>query len=262
MLALIEGARREGLDVTADSYPYTAGLTELAILLPNKFKTAAGGISDRYKTKEGRREISDVIRTILIDIPPEKIKIMTCDKKEYEGKSLKEIAAGGGKDPADCYADLVCDYVAEGVIFAHNEQAMKDFMPNHYVFTCSDGMTWAKDMPGAHPRNYGAFARKLKVYALGEKQMDFNDAIRSMTFLPAEKLGMQGRGKIEKGAFADIVVLDLKTLTDRSTFEKPTEYAEGIVHVLVNGVLSIEDRKLTGKRAGRALKGRGTPGSD
>jgi N-acyl-D-amino-acid deacylase len=86
--------------------------------------------------------------------------------------------------------------------------------------------------------------------------MDFNDALRSMTFLPAEKLGIIGRGKLEKGGFADIVVLDLNTLADRATYEKPTEYADGTVHVLVNGVLSIEDRKPTGQRAGRALKGR------
>ena len=262
MLASIETARREGLDITADSYPYTAGFSELAILLPGKFKTAAGGISDKYKTKEGRKEIRDVIRPILVDIPPEKIKITTCDKKEYEGRSLKEIAAVEGKDPADCYVDLICDHFVEGVIFAHNEEAMRDFMPNHYVFTCSDGMTWANDLPGAHPRNYGAFTRKLKVYALGEKQMDFNDALRSMTFLPAEKLGMRGRGKLEKGAYADIAVLDLNTLADRATYEKPTVYAEGAVHVIVNGVLTIEDRKLTGQRAGQALKGRGAPGSN
>jgi N-acyl-D-aspartate/D-glutamate deacylase len=167
-----------------------------------------------------------------------------------------------GKDWADSYADLVCDHTGLGIFFALNEQAMKDFMPNHYVFTSSDGLTSAKGMPGTHPRNFGAFARKLKVYALGEKLLDFNDALRSMTFLPAEKLGMRGRGKLEKGAYADIVVLDLNTLADRASYEKPTEYAEGAVHVLVNGVLSIEDRKLTGQRAGRALKGRGILGSN
>jgi N-acyl-D-aspartate/D-glutamate deacylase len=262
MLALIEAARQEGLDVTADSDPYTAGWSELAILLPSKFKIASGGISNRYKTKKGRAEIKAVVQSLFVDIPPEKIIVTACDVKEYEGKTLKEIAAREGKDPADSYTDLVCDHFAEGLMFAHNEQAMKDFIPNHYIFTSSDGKTWAKDMPGAHPRNYGAFVRKLKVYALGEeKQMDFNDALRSMTFLPAEKLGLRGRGKLEKGAFADIVVLDLNTLADHATYEKPTEYAEGIVHLLVNGVLSIEDRKLTGQRAGRALKGRGILGS-
>ena len=117
--------------------------------------------------------------------------------------------------------------------------------------------TWARDIPGAHPRIYGAFARKLKVFALEQKVMSLNDAIRSMTFLPAEKMGMTGRGKIEVGSYADIVVLDLNTLTDRSTYEKPALYADGVVHLLVNGVITIEDRKLTGQRGGRALKGRG-----
>ena len=78
-----------------------------------------------------------------------------------------------------------------------------------------------------------------------------------MTYLPAEKLGLNGRGKIEEGTFADIVVLDLDTLTDKSTYEKPSTYAEGVVHLLVNGVVTIENRKLTGRRGGMVLRGRG-----
>jgi N-acyl-D-aspartate/D-glutamate deacylase len=259
MLALIEAARKEGLDVTADSYPYTAGVSEFAILLPAKFKKAAGGISDRYKTKEGRAEIKAAMKDVFADISPQKLIVKYTDVKDYEGKSLKEIADMKGKDPVDCYVDLVCDQPVGGIIFALNEQAMKGFMPNHYVFTSSDGSTSAKGMPNAHPRYFGSFARKLKVYALGEKRMGLNDAIRSMSFLPAEKLGLKDRGKIEKGAFADIVVLDLNTLADRSTYENATQYAEGAVHVLVNGVPAIENRKPTGQRAGRPVKGRGMP---
>ncbi|OPY87723.1 MAG: D-aminoacylase [Smithella sp. PtaU1.Bin162] len=259
MLTLIEAARQEGLDVTADSYPYTSGVTGIEILLPNSFKKITGGIADRYKTKEERAEIKALIQGLYADIPPEKIILISCDKKEYEGKSVGEIAAMEGKDPSDTYVGLVCDHVTTGIIFAHNEQAMKDFMSNHYVFTCSDGYTWARDIPGAHPRIYGAFTRKLKVFALEEKILSLNDAIRSMTLLPAEKLGIAGRGKLESGAFADIVVMDLNTLKDKSTYENPAQYAEGVVHLMVNGVLTIEDRKLTGQRAGRPLKGRGRP---
>lgn len=119
-------------------------------------------------------------------------------------------------------------------------------------------MTWLEGMSGgAHPRYFGAFARKLKVFAMDEELMRLNDAIRSMTYLPAEKLGLNDRGKIEEGAFADIVVLDLDTLADKSTYERPNNYAEGVVHVLVNGVVTIENRKLTGKGGGMALRGRG-----
>jgi len=258
ILGLIEEARREGLDITADSYPYTAGFTEISILLPARFNRPEGGIADHYKTKEGREEIKDFIQKIFVDIPPEKIRIVLADEPTYQGKTLKEIAALEDKDPADCYADLVCDHSIAGIIFALNEQAMRDFMPNHYVFTSSDGMTWPKGMSGgAHPRYFGAFARKLKLFAMDGKCMGLNDAIRSMTYLPAEKLGLTGRGTIEQGAFADITILDLNTLTDKSTYEKPNTYAEGIVHLLVNGVVTIENRKLTGRRGGRALKGRG-----
>lgn len=257
MLGLIEAARREGLDVTGDSYPYTSGYTGIEILLPNKFKKATGGITDEYKTAKGRAEIKALIQKIFIDIPPEKIIIINCDKKEYEGRTVKEVASLEGKDPADTYVGLVCDHTTAGIIFAHNEQAMRDFMPNHYVFTCSDGYSWARSLPGSHPRLYGAFAKKLKVFALEEKVMSFNDAVRSMTLLPAEKLGMTGRGRLEAGAFADIVVMDLNTLADRSTYKDPTLYAEGVVHLLVNGIVTIQDRKLTGQRGGRPLKGRG-----
>lgn len=257
MLDLIEAARREGLDVTGDSYPYTSGYTGIEILLPSRFKKVTGGIAESYKTKEGRAEMKALIQGIMVDIPPDKIIVMASDKKEYEGKTVKAIAALEGKDPAETYVGLVCDHTAIGIIFAHNEQAMRDFMPNHYVFTCSDGYAGVRGMPGTHPRLFGAFARKLKAFALEEKIMSFNDAIRSMTYLPAEKLGMAGRGRLEAGAFADIVVMDMGTLADRSDYENPTRYAEGVVHLLVNGVVTIQDRKLTGQRAGRPLKGRG-----
>ncbi|TKJ44527.1 hypothetical protein CEE34_11080 [Candidatus Aerophobetes bacterium Ae_b3a] len=258
ILGLIKEARREGLDITADSYPYTAGFTEISILLPARFKKPEGGIADDYKTEEGREEIKDFIQEIFTDIPPEKIKLVLADEPTYQGKTLKEIAALEGKDSAECYADLVCDHAIAGIIFALNEQTMRDFMPNHYVFTSSDGMTWPEGISGgAHPRYFGAFARKLKVFAIDEELMRFNDAIRSMTYLPAEKLGLKGRGKIEEGAFADIVVLDLNTLTDKSTYEEPNAYAEGIVHLLVNGVVTIENQRLTGRRGGMVLRGRG-----
>lgn len=256
MLRLIEQARREGIDITADSYPYSAGFTEISILLPAKFKSPEGGISDHYKTKKGREDIRDFIRNMFVDVPPEKIRIMLSDETEYEGKTLKEIAVIEGKDPAVCYTDFVCDHSVAGIIFALDEQAMRDFMPNHYVFTSSDGMTWAKGKSdGAHPRYFGSFAKKLKHFSMDENRMGLNDAIRSMSYLPAEKLGLAGRGKIEKGAYADITILDLDTLKDCSTYEEPDVYAEGIVHVLVNGVVTIKDRKLTGKRGGRTLKG-------
>ena len=261
MLELIEAARKEGLDVTADSYPYTAGESELCILLPGRFKKATGGIAEEYRTAIGKKDIALAIEKVFVDVHPDKIIILDYKGEPgYKGKTLEEISAIEGKNPIDCYVDIVCgDSMPTAIIFAHNEQAMRDFMPNHYVFTCSDGMTWARGVAGAHPRFYGAFARKLKKYCLTDGLMSLTAAIRSMTFLPAEKMGMKRRGKISEGAFADIAVIDLKSLKDRATYENPTQYADGIVHLLVNGVVTIEDGRLTGRRAGRPLKGRGAP---
>lgn len=258
MLGLIEAARMEGIDVTADNIPYTAGMGDLSILLPNKFKDASGGISDYYKTTEGREEMKSVIEDIFVYLPPEKIIIFRYDDKpDYVWKTLKEIADIEGKSPADCYIDLVCEPGGPGAImFAFNEQAMRDFMPNHYVFTCSDGMPCVKGLFDAHPRTYAAFTRKLKTFALDnkEKVMSLQAAIRSMTSLPAEKFGMTGRGKICGGYFADIAIIDLNTLEERATYQNPDQYSRGVVHLLVNGVLTIENGQITGQRAGKALQ--------
>lgn len=264
MLGLIETARAENLDVTADSYPYTAGVSELAILLPNRFKKASGGIKAQYRTGEGKQEIKEAVKKVFVDIPPGKIKILEYPgRPDYKGKTLQDISAAEGKKPLDSYVDMVCgDKMPSAIIFAHDENAMRYFMPSPFVFTCSDGGAWSRGMDGAHPRFYGAFARKLSKYSLQERLLSLPAAIRSMTSLPAEKMGMTGRGYLGVGAFADIAVIELKSLSDRATYEEPTQYAQGVVHLLVNGVVTIEDGRLTGQRAGRPLKGRGAIGGE
>lgn len=256
ILSVIESARSEGLNVTADSYPYTSGYSEMIIILPNRFKSPSGGIHPKYRNAEGREEIRKYIEQIFEDIPPEKIIIMSHPaNKKYQGKTLKEIAWMEGKAPGECYVEqAMLDPVPTAVVFAHNEQAMIDFMPNHYVFTCSDGMAWSRKMEGAHPRFYGAFSTKLKTYAINRKIMSLQDAIRSMTYLPAEKLGLDDRGRLSEGAFADIAVINLKTLKTNATYRDPARHSGGVYYLLVNGVMTIEKGKLTGNRGGRALR--------
>ncbi len=132
---------------------------------------------------------------------------------------------------------------------------MNEILKYDHLITASDGYTVPKDITKPHPLGYGTFPKKLRKYALDEKVIDLSKAIRSMTSLPAEKFNLKGRGKIKAGNFADIAVLNLNTITDHATYRKPHQYAEGVVHLFVNGVHSIENGKATGDRGGKGIRG-------
>ncbi|MBN1573985.1 MAG: D-aminoacylase [Deltaproteobacteria bacterium] len=252
----IERARSRGLDVTADQYPYAAGSTDITILLPNRFKVT-DGVKDEFKTAEGRVEIKKAINEVFAYHKPDKtlITMMYEGNEDYEGKTLAEIAEMGGKDPADLYVELVCDIKAPiGVFFDQSEEIVRDLMPNDYVMTISDGWTIPKGMTKPHPRLYGTFPRKLGRYVMEDKIMDLKSAIVSMTSQPAEKFGLKGRGKIEIGAFADLVVMDINKVMDKATYLEPHQYPEGILYSTVNGVLAVDNGIATGDRGGRGLR--------
>lgn len=255
ILEPIEKARAEGLDIHADQYPYDAGSTRITILLPNGFVTSTG-IKDIYKTKEGRKEVKAAIEQVFAYLPPEKTLItMYLGKPSYEGQTIKEIAEREGKSPSGCYVDLVCEGKAPfGVFFSQNMDIVRDLMPHDYIITGSDGWTVPKGLTKPHPRVYGTFPKKLRQFVLQEKRMGLKEAFISMTSLPAKKFNMQGRGRITEGHYADIAVIDLNTITDHATYTNPHQYATGVVHLLVNGVLALENGKATGERGGRALR--------
>ena len=255
LIDLIQKARDEGLDITADQYPYTAGSTYITILLPNEFKTALG-VKEEFKTKAGKQEIRKTIQKVFGYLGPDKILISFYPGNEsYEGKTLARIAEISGKTPADCFADMVCDDPPPmGIFFMMDIKDVKDLMKPDFIITASDGWTVPKDMTKPHPRCYGTFPKKIREFVIKEKLVELPAVLRSMTSLPAEKFKFKGRGKIRKGYFADIAVIDLKAMADHATYIDPHQYSTGIKHLLVNGVPSIEDGKATGKRGGRALK--------
>jgi N-acyl-D-aspartate/D-glutamate deacylase len=255
MYGLIEEARREGVDITADQHPYEAGFGILSYRLPNEFKTAIG-VKDKYKTPEGRALMKKAIEKVFVFLGPEKIIITSCPANEkYENKTIKDIAVMENKEPGEVYVDLVCmDMAPYALFFEISDKVNRENMPHDYVFTASDGYTVFENSKSPHPRFFGCFPRKIRKYALEEKLLSLKDAIRSMTSLPAERFKMRGRGRITQGYYADIAVIDLKNFTDRSTYEDRGRYSEGVKYLLVNGVLSIEDNRITGKRGGRALR--------
>ncbi|MCJ7654898.1 MAG: amidohydrolase family protein, partial [Dehalococcoidia bacterium] len=254
MLELIEQARKEGLDVTTDQHPYDVGLSPMTYRLPKKY-VVSNQIRDEFKTPEGKKELKKAVEQDFTILGPEKIIIASLTSKEIDGKSIQEIADTQGKEPSACFVDIA---TADGPpTFAYfyeiSDQINIEIMPHDYVFTASDAFL-DLGLFKAHPRFYGTFPRKIRNYALDEKLMTLNDAIRSMTSLPADKFKMKGRGNIMVGNFADIVVIDLKTIREVGTYKDPAQYPEGIIHVLVNGVVSIENGKSTGQTGGRPLR--------
>jgi N-acyl-D-aspartate/D-glutamate deacylase len=251
MIELIELARKEGIDVTTDQHPYDVGLSPMTYRLPKKY-VVSNQIRDEFKTPEGRKELKKAVEQVFNILSPDKIVIGSLTSKELDGKSIKEIADTQGKEPSTCFVDIA---TADGPpTFAYfyeiSDQINIDIMPHDYVFTGSDAFLDLGFFK-AHPRFYGTFPRKIRNYALDGKIMTLNAAIMSMTSLPAQKFKMKDRGNIRVGNFADIVVIDLKTIRELGTYENPAQYPEGIIHVLVNGVVSIENGKSTGQTGGR-----------
>jgi len=138
--------------------------------------------------------------------------------------------------------------------FVIDKGAMEELVQSPFVFTSSDGRAVWTRKNYTDPRETGSFVRKLRTYAIDRGMLSLQDAILSMSSRPAEKYGLSGRGRIATGYFADLSVIDLARLRDLSTYSKPTLYAEGVVHVLVNGVLEVENGALTGARGGRACR--------
>ena len=254
VLDLVEASRAEGLDVTADQYPYESGSSFLSILLPIEFVDKEG-VKEKFKSQIGRQEVQKAVEPVFDYLPPEKILVAVFgSKREYEGKTLREISDTTGKKTGECFADLVCgDEVAMGIFFSQDLSIVREIMPRDYVMTASDGWPVPRGLSRPHPRSYGTFPRKIRKFALEEKVLSLSAALRSMTSLPAEKFRLKGRGKIAPGNFADISVVDLKTVRDKATYLDPHQYAEGVKYLLVNGVLAIEDGQVRRERGGKGL---------
>lgn len=256
ILTIIEEARKSGMDITADQYPYNTGSTYMTWMLEDKSFLLDDRVKPEFRTPEGKVLIAREVSKRLKYLAPEDVLISQCPQnKEFEGKTLGQIADLLKKDPADLYADMVCvDAMPIVVMNSQDGAALREFITHEYVFTGSDGHTLMKGAGKYHPRSYATFTRKLKQFVLDEKKLDLNFTIRSMTSLPADKFKIKRRGRIAEGYFADIAVIDLQNIKDNATYLTPDNLSEGIVHLLVNGIHTIEDGKYTGSTGGRPLR--------
>jgi N-acyl-D-amino-acid deacylase len=254
VLDLIEAARHRGVEVHADQYPYDAWSCPITDELPDEFRVS-GAVKEQYKTKEGRMLLEKAAENVFRNLPPDKIFVsMFQEDEKLEGKNLAQIAEAEGISPAEVFVRLACAKKPPlDVAFAMRDDDVKKIMARDFVITASDGWTVPKDLTRPHPRCYGTFPRKIRKYVLDGKILGLSAAIHSMTSLPAEKFRIKDRGKIAKGCFADIAVIDVEKITDRATYMDPHRYPAGIEYVMVNGVLSVAGGNATGDRAGACL---------
>jgi N-acyl-D-amino-acid deacylase len=274
-LAKIERARRSGLKITADMYTYTAGSTGLTASMPPW--VLDGGypaLFSRLADPETRRRIAAEIRTpsdewenlYLSAGSPERVLLVDFRSealRKYIGRTLAEVARDRGEDPVETIMNLILEDRSRigTVYFMMSEENIRKQMKYPWVSFGSDAGSMATEgvflKTSTHPRAYGNFARLLGKYVREEKVIALTEAIRRLTSLPAGNLGLMQRGLLRQGYFADVVIFDPAKVTDRATFERPHQYAEGMVHVFVNGRQVIRDGRHTGETPGRALRGPG-----
>ena len=271
----VEAARREGLKITADMYTYTAGATGFDACVPPWSREGGWGrLFERIRDRETRGRILKEMRAAgggwenlcRLAGSPERIKLVAFRNealKPLTGKTLAEVAAARGRSPEDTILDLVVEDESRiGVVFfLMSEDNVRRQIRLPWVSFGSDAGSLAPEgvflKSSTHPRAYGNFARLLARYVRDEKLVPLEEAVRRLTSLPAENLGLDRRGRLVPGHFADVVVFDPAEIADKATFESPHQYAVGVRHVLVNGVPVLRDGEHTGALPGRALWGPG-----
>jgi len=248
---LMKQARREGVDATACQYPYEAsGSSVIASLVP------------RWAEVGGQRELvqrisDETIRPRLITEMEQNLKrrggadsllIVESRDRQYVGKRLSQIAQEMNKTPVEAALEIIKSTGDASVAsFNMNEKDIRRFMKEKFIMTCSDGST-------GHPRKYGTYPKKLRQYVFQEKVISLPFAVRNSSALVAETFRIPERGLIQEGYFADVIIFDPKTISDRSTYEQPALPAVGMKFVIINGKISVENGAYTGVLAGRALR--------
>ena len=271
----VESARAAGLKITADMYTYPAGATGLDAMMPpwvqeggfEKWRERLMDPSIRARVIEEIRTPTDAWENLYLLAGSADRVLLTGFKqdnlKPLGGKTLAEVARMRGKTAEETAIDLVIEDESrvETVYFLMSEDNVRKQVALPWVSFASDAGSIAPEgvflKSMVHPRTYGNFSRLLAKYVRDEHVVPLEEAVRKLTSLPATNLKLQRRGRLAPGYFADIVVFDPATIQDHATFEKPHQYATGVVHVFVNGVQVLRDGEHTGATPGRVVRGPG-----
>ncbi|RKR85080.1 N-acyl-D-amino-acid deacylase [Mucilaginibacter gracilis] len=267
MIAMVEQARKEGLDVTVDQYPYTASSTTLNVLIPDwvldgGHKAAVKRINDpAIHSKIVAEMVQDMTRRDRTSF--DYAVVAHCDNDStLNGKNIEQINALKGRpntipDQIETILDITRIGGASMVFHGMNEDDVVNIMKYPLTMVASDSGIRLFGFGVPHPRGYGTNARVLGYYVREKNVLRLEDAIRKMTSLPAQKFRLTGRGLLQPGMFADVVVFDADKVIDNSTYERPHAFSSGFKYVLVNGKLTVDNFKHNGTRNGAILHGPG-----
>jgi len=278
VVAQVEAARAQGVDISADTYAYTAWFNSFSAFIPPWAHDGGdAAMIDRLKDPATRERIRREMRSPAGDwdnewqeIPgPEAIQVAVVHNPQLlplQGKRLSEVAAGWQEDPIDALFDLLIQDKAQTyvAVFGMGEPDVVLALRQPWVSVDNDSQGTA---PGGllgqehpHPRAYGTFPRILRKYVREEHALGLEEAIRKFTSLPAQRMRLVDRGVLKRGMWADVVVFDPATVRDLATFEQPNQLAEGMHYVFVNGVPVIAEGRMTGALPGKVLRGAGYTG--
>jgi dihydroorotase/N-acyl-D-amino-acid deacylase len=268
-LRLVEEARRRGVDVTIDQYPYTASSTSFvgALFPPWALEGGPAALAERLADPTNRARIREVVVAKIRDErgggDASRLQVAACPHDpSLDGKDLATALRERDREPTiEEAADLVLEIVdgggATGIFHAMAEEDVERILASPFAMVASDGGIPVFGHGRPHPRSYGTFARVLGVYVREKNLLRLEEAVRKMTSLPAVRVGLTDRGLIRPGLKADLTVFDPATIRDRATFAEPHAYAQGVSFVLVNGVVVVDEGRLSGARPGRVLRGPG-----
>ncbi len=276
VVALIEDARKRGVNVQANVYPYTRGNNDLASIVPpwaheggpQKLIERLKDPAERAKIKRDAEEGLDGWYNHYTAVGRDWSRMLVSANNRYRGLTMDRVIAqrSEGRDPKPDPLDVLFDILIEergsvSTVYAHHtEEDMNLALQQPWCSVGSDGSALATTGPlrrgNPHPRNFGTFPRVLGVYVRELKLLTLEDAVRKMTSLNAAKLGLQDRGRLQAGAFADITIFDPDRVLDKATYTEPFQDNVGIEYVIVNGQVVLDHNRHTGARPGRALRRR------
>lgn len=250
VIALIKRARADDVRVMACQYPYTASGTSVGAALLPRWAEAGGRDSLRARIADPAtraRLVRDMRENLRRRGGADALLITSRRDPSLLGKTLAQVAAARHVAPIDAALEILQQGDASVASFNMKESDIDAFMVQPFVVTCSDGSD-------GHPRKYGTFPRKLREYVYRRHLLTLPQAVRASSALTAAMLGLEGRGVITKGSYADVIVFDPTTVADRASYQEPTLLATGMRYVLVNGVLAVDGGQYTGALVGRAIR--------
>ncbi|MGB8542840.1 MAG: D-aminoacylase [Candidatus Acidiferrales bacterium] len=273
VVAKIQAARDEGLDIRADQYPYVAGSTALASSLPPWM--ADGGVDKLLERLRDPKVREHIRKEMAVEHNDWENLYFDCgggsgvmisgvvnpSLKKYDGMTVAQVAKSEGKPELDALFDFVEEDKAQtgAIYFMASEQDLTYALKQPWTSLCLDSGELSLDgplfEPHTHPRSFGSFPRFLGRYVREQHLISLEEAIRKITSMPAQREHLVNRGLIKIGFYADITVFDPATIIDRATYTEPTKLSEGVDYVLVNGQLEFDHGTLTGAKAGHAVRG-------